>query len=149
MTLESPNALAPLPGLSLAEGEDLRAVFHPDLDQRLAYAGSLVALTSRRVCWQPAGAAWSSVGVEDGLRLERREHAGLGEMRVVRGAKTLARFFHTMAVAAEATQFADAFEMSQGKRCARPLAPADEQDGAELPASGKFPLFRLLRFAGR
>jgi ATP-binding cassette subfamily B protein len=141
------DGLAPLPGLSLAEGEDVRVVFRPDLDDHLVYAGSLVALTSQRVCWQPAGGPWSSVGLTATLRLERREHAGLGEMRVTQGARTVARFFHTLAVAKEATQFADAFETLQGKRRTRPLVPTEEQDGLELPVSGKFPLLRLLRFA--
>ena len=46
-------ALLPLAapaGLALAEGEVLRAVFRPDLDDKLHYAASVVALTSRRVC---------------------------------------------------------------------------------------------------
>jgi ATP-binding cassette, subfamily B, bacterial len=146
MTSASLPALAPLPGLPLAEGEEMRAVFHPDLDGRLAYAGSLVALTSQRLCWQTASASWSSVGLGGALHLQRREHAGLGEIRITQGTKTVARFFHTLAVAKEATQFSDAFETLQGKRRARPLAPAEDQDSAELTTSGKFPLLRLLRF---
>jgi ATP-binding cassette subfamily B protein len=147
MTRISSPALGALPGLGLADGEELRAVFRPDLDDRLAYAGSTVALTSQRVCWRPADGAWSSVAVTGGLRLERREHAGLGELRVGQGVQTVARFFHTLAVAKEATQFVDAFETLQGRQRTRPPAPADELEGAELPTSGKFPLLRLLRFA--
>jgi ATP-binding cassette subfamily B protein len=146
MTQASFQAVASLPGLSLVDGEELRAMFHPDLDHRLAYAGSCVALTSQRVCWQRAGGTWSSMDMGGGLRLERCEHAGLGEVRIVQGTRTVARFFHTLAVAKEATEFADAFETAQGKPRARPAAPADDEDSAH-PTSGKFPLLRLLRFA--
>ncbi len=143
-------ALPPLAapaGLALAEGEDLRAVFRPDLDDKLHYAPSTVALTSRRVCWQPAGGAWSSVALSPALLLDRRDYAGLAEMRVTDGARTVARFFHTLAAVEEATQFADAFEAQQGRAHARPMTLADDEDSAELPMSGKFPLFRLMRFA--
>jgi hypothetical protein len=119
--------LAPLPGLALAEGESLRAVFRPDLDERLRYAASTVALTSQRMCWQAAGAAWSSVALSPGLALDRREYAGLGELRVADGSRTVTRFFHTLAAAKEATEFWDAFEAQQGKTHThpRPVAPAE------------------------
>ncbi len=141
-----PSLAAPA-GLALAEGEDLRAVFRPDLDEKLRYAASAVALTSRRVCWQPAGAAWTAVALSPALRLDRRDYAGLAELRITDGARTVARFFHTLAAVKDATQFADAFEAQQGREHARPVTLADEEDSAELPISGKFPLFRLMRFA--
>ena len=141
--------LATLPGLAVAQGEELRAVFRPDLDEKLRYAQGLVALTSQRLCWQAGDGSWSSEAISPALVLERREYAGLGELRVVKADKGLARFFHTLAAAREATQFWDIFEAQQGKAHARPrpVAPADDQDSADLPVSGKFPLFRLLRFA--
>src|SRR5512140_1001065 len=105
-------ALPPLvtpPGLVLAEGESLRALFRPDLDAQLRYAESTLALTSRRLCWQ-GGASWSQAVLSPALVLDRREHAGLGELRIFEGERTLGRFFHTLAVGKELTAFADAFE---------------------------------------
>jgi ATP-binding cassette, subfamily B, bacterial len=140
-------ALVVPPGLALAAGEELRAVLRPDLDDKLRYAESVVALTSQRLCWQTAGGAWSSLALGPAVALDRREYAGLGELRVVDGERTVARFFHTLAVGKEASALWDAFEAQRGRRHARPVEPADEQDSAELPVSGKFPLLRLLRFA--
>ncbi|MBN2575512.1 MAG: DUF1854 domain-containing protein [Deltaproteobacteria bacterium] len=140
-------ALALPPGLALAAGEELRAVFRPDLDDQLHYAESMVALTSQRLCWQKAGGPWSALPLGDAVALERREYAGLGELRVVDDAKTVARFFHTLAAGKEASEIWDAFEARRGRRRARPLGPVDEPDGSEPPVSGKFPLLRLMRFA--
>jgi ATP-binding cassette subfamily B protein len=141
------SALLPaLPGLSLASGETLRAVFRPDLDAELRYVTTTLALTTARVCWQSADGAWSAVACAATLRLEQREHAGLGELRLLDGERTLARFFHTLAVAKEATELVDAFEAQQGKPRSRPVAPA-EDDSSELPSSGRFPLLRVMAFA--
>jgi ATP-binding cassette, subfamily B, bacterial len=146
MESKTPSLIA-TPGLSLAEGEILRATFAPDLDEQLHYAAGTVALTSRRLCWQSLGGAWSAVAMAPTLLLDRREYAGLGEMRVRDGGRTIARFFHTLAVAKEVTAFCDAFEAEQGRAHARPEAPAGDDDSAELPVTGKFPLVRLMRFA--
>ena len=136
----------PFPGLPLAAGEMLHAVFRADLDEQLAYVPSTVALTSARVCWQVGEGVWSSVDFDATFRLDQREYAGLGELRITDGARTVARFFHTLAVAKEATLFADAFETQLGRTRRRPVVLSDE-DSAELPVKGKFPLLRLMGFA--
>jgi ATP-binding cassette subfamily B protein len=149
MTDATSQILAPLPGLVLADGESVRAVFRPDLDEKIHYAAAAVALTSQRVCWQANGSAWSSAVLSPELRLDHREYAGLGELRLADGTGTLVRFFYTLAVGAGATQLLDAFEAQQGaaRSRPRPVAPTDDQDSSDLPVSGKFPLLRLLRFA--
>jgi ATP-binding cassette subfamily B protein len=153
MTEAAIPPLAVPPGLVLSPGESLVAVLRPDLDDELRYAtsrvGWLLALTSKRLCWQPAGGAWTALDIAPSLRLDRREYAGLSELRVVDGERIAARFFHTLAVGKEATQLWDAFEEIEGTARAqpRPVAPVDESDSAELPASGRYPLLRLLRFA--
>ncbi len=145
----SPLALTAPPELALADGESVHAIFAPDLDENLHYATSTLALTSQRLCWSAPDGTWAASVLTPGLRLDRREYAGLGELRVADGERTVVRRFHTLAVAKEVTLFADAFEAQQGKRHApaRPVAPADDQDSPELPVSGKFPLLRLLGFA--
>ncbi len=149
MTDAASSLLDPPLGLTLADGESVRAIFAPDLDEHLHYTASTLALTSMRVCWKAADGGWTACALTPGLRLDRREYAGLGEVRVIEGTRTVVRRFHTLAAAKEATEFADAFEAQQGKRQAhaRPVAPADEQDSSELPVSGRHPLLRLLGFA--
>jgi ATP-binding cassette subfamily B protein len=148
MDAQEPN-LPQLPGLALADGETLRVVFRPDLDEQLRYATGVVALTSSRICWQTRNAAWKSVRLSPSLRLHHREYSGLGELRLSDGTRTLARFFHTLAVGEGATQILDAFQVQPGaaKSRPRPVSPVDEQDSSDLPVSGKFPLVRLMRFA--
>jgi len=139
---------ATLPGLALAPNESVRAVFQPDLDTNLRYANGTVALTSARVCWQRQGEAWTEARLDRGLALERSEHAGLGELVLREGGQTRARWFHTLAVTEGAMRLIDAFEAQRGDAATqpRPRGPADEDSG-EHAVSGKFPLFRLMRFA--
>jgi ATP-binding cassette subfamily B protein len=148
MDAQEPN-LPQLPGLALADGETLRVVFRPDLDEQLRYATGVVALTSSRICWQTRNAAWKAVRLSPFLTLNHREYSGLGELRLSDGTRTLARFFHTLAVGQGATQMLDAFQAQPGatKSRPRPVSPVDEQDSSDLPVSGKFPLVRLMRFA--
>jgi ATP-binding cassette subfamily B protein len=144
------QVLPPLPELALAAGESLRAVFRPDLDEKLRYATGKVALTSRRLCWQGADGVWGAAPLSPTLVLAQREYAGLAELRISEGPKTLARFFHTMAASDEATALRDAFEAQQGaaRSRPRPQAPQDDSDEAdEAVVQGKFPLLRLLRFS--
>lgn len=130
MTDAAPPPLAVPPGLALAPDEKLRALFRPDLDAGLRYAESVVVLTSRRLCWQPAGGGWSSLDVAPAVVLERREYAGLGELRIVDGGRTVARFFHTLAVGKDATLLWDAFAEQKG------TAPALQPSWATWAAAG-------------
>jgi ATP-binding cassette subfamily B protein len=147
MSALTEKSSAPPPGLVLGDGEGVRALFVADLDDKLGFARTTVALTSRRLCWKSDAGAWTCVAITGALAAQRREHGGLCELRLRDGERLIARFFHTLAVAKEVTQFCDTIAGQHGQGGARPAAPADESDSAELPVSGKFPLFRLLRFA--
>ncbi len=140
---------ASLPGLALGQGERVCATFRPDLDTELRYADGVVALTSTRICWQGRGEAWAETRLGGNVSLERSEHAGLGELQLRKGGKTVARWFHTLAAAQGAIDLLDAFEAQRGSAEARPRprAPGDEEDSAEHAVTGKFPLLRLMRFA--
>jgi ATP-binding cassette subfamily B protein len=142
------QVLPPLPDLALASGESLRAVFRPDLDEKLRYGAGVVALTSQRLCWQGANGAWCAAPLSPTLVLAQREYAGLAELRISEGPKTLARFFHTMAASDEATALLDAFEAQHGAARSRPRPEAPQDDEPdEAVVRGKFPLLRLLRFS--
>jgi ATP-binding cassette, subfamily B, bacterial len=144
---ETDQLLAPPSGLSLAPGEGLRALFHSDLDENLRLVGSCVALSSTRLHWSMGTGAWTSVAFDKSLALEHREYAGLGELRLIDGERTLARFFHTLAVAKQATEFVDAFEAQRGKPRHRPPPPDPVDDELEPSGRGRFPLLRVLSFA--
>jgi ATP-binding cassette subfamily B protein len=134
--------------LELATGENLRATFEPDLDERLRYGRDEVALTSARLCWRKQGGAWNEIRLGATVTLERREHAGLGELQLREDGKTVVRWFHTLAVGEGAMHLLDAFEAQRGGGAAapRPRAPGDD-DSAEQRTTGKYPLLRLMRFA--
>ena len=142
------QVLPPLPELALGSGESLCAVFRPDLDEKLHYAAGTIALTSQRLCWRDSIGAWCAAPLSPMLVLAQREYAGLAELRISEGPKTLARFFHTMAASDEATALRDAFEAQQGATRSRPRPEAPQDDEPdEAVVQGKFPLLRLLRFA--
>ncbi len=136
-------------GLELRPGEELRAVFHPDLDADLAYGPGLVALTTERVSYRMGERAFGSVELGDGVELGHREHAGLGELTLSDGAGLSLRFFHTLARAREVTLFLDAYAALRSGPGALVHA-RHEQDEDELdspPSSSRRPLLRLVTFA--
>ncbi len=146
MTAALQTSTAPQ-GLTLAPGENLHASFSPDLDEQLRYAQGEVVLTSARVCWRKQGGPWAEVRLGAGVGLEQREHAGLGELRVRDHGKTVARWFHTLAVAESAMHLLDAYEAQQGRAGTRPRPQGPGEEADEQRVTGKFPLLRLMRFA--
>ncbi len=144
---ENEQLLTPPAGLNLAPGEHLRALFHSDLDENLRFVSTCVALGSARLHWKISSGAWTSVALDDALVLESREHAGLGELHLTDGKRTVARFFHTLAVAKQATAFVDVFDAERGRPRHRPPLADEVKDEPEPAARGRFPLLRVLAFA--
>src|SRR5688572_11597102 len=90
------KADTPALNVPLENDEELRAIFHPDLDENLHYAQSLVVATSRRILLQK-GEAFTSFPRTVSLTVKREEHAGVGDLRVMEGGKTLLRLRYTLA----------------------------------------------------
>ncbi|MFZ5893237.1 MAG: DUF1854 domain-containing protein [Myxococcota bacterium] len=137
-------------GLELDDGEEVRAVFRPDLDDALRYASQLVVLTDRRVCAQSQEGSWHCEPLDESSALAHREHGGVGELRLLQAGHGVLRFRHTLAEAEGLAAFRQAFEaleLSGARRAqAQALAPLDE--GVDVPVkSGRMPLLRLLAFA--
>jgi ATP-binding cassette subfamily B protein len=150
MMEHTPESVLIVPdGLQLAAGESLRAVFRPDLDEKLHYGPSTIALTNRRIWCQVPGKPIEEIILSSDLRCERREHAGLSEVRLLSANELRAHWFHTLAETLGATQFADALEAlrSEGKPPLRPRPNAPETDDTPIVVPSRFPLLRLLRFA--
>ena len=134
----------------LLPGESLRAVFQPDLDDRLKYHEGLVVLTDRRLLAR-AGAdlhAWPLAQVE---RLQARDRGGLATLEALGPSARLACWYHTVGRAAAAHDLVDAFDRLTAGHA--PDGP-DRDDDLAVP-EGEKPtapvnvrsLFRLFRFA--
>ncbi|HVU05790.1 MAG TPA: DUF1854 domain-containing protein [Polyangiaceae bacterium] len=139
------------PPFTLPAGETVLAVFRPDLDERLAYAPAVVALTTTHLRYRDAKGGETSWPLGPALTLRRAEHHGLGELTVLDGETAVACFRFTLREQAAAVALADAFEthVHGAPKRRRDHAPPETED--ELPPSNvgrvRFPLGRLLAFA--
>jgi ATP-binding cassette subfamily B protein len=112
-----------LVGESLQPGESPLTWFEPDLNIRLRYTPALVVLTDRRVLsfeWDPAarengrpsGSPKSSESwlLTEEMRLEARDHAGLGTLELIDSSGLRAWWRYTAARAAPARRIVDRLE---------------------------------------
>lgn len=126
----------------LASGEQLVAIFEPDLNTRLDFADGLVALTDRRVLAIEGdsrdsvnaanganGKNWRSWPIKQISELRIRESAGLGALDFLGPAALEATWQYTMARSAPAVQFVQAFrdlattDQPKHKKATAALAP--------------------------
>ena len=136
----------------LEPGESLRAVFQPDLDDRLRYAEGLVVLTDRRLLAREApGAEVHSWPLDRVVRLQARDRGGLGTLEALGPSARLACWYHTVGRAGAARDLADAFDrLAGGHGLGEPAQddelPVPEGEKSATPANVRS-LFRLFRFA--
>jgi len=136
----------------LLPGESLRAVFQPDLDDRLRFCEGLVLLTDRRLLSREApGAevrAWPLDQVE---RLQTRDRGGLGTLEALGPSARLHCWFLTVGRASAARDLVDAFDRLVAGHASDPSEPSDElavPEGEKPTAPVNLrSLFRLFRFA--
>jgi ATP-binding cassette subfamily B protein len=130
--------------LGLAPGERVLAWFEPDLDQRLNYSASLLALTQRRLISVPAedgrpGTRKRAIDereswpIDAATTLSRKEQGGVGILELLGPHGRLTYWRYTAARSAASRRFEHAFRMSQ----AAGLSPAD--GAAREPARGICP----------
>jgi ATP-binding cassette, subfamily B, bacterial len=126
----------------LAPGERVLAVFRPDLDHALRFAESIVVVTSSRVWFRDAEGRGGELLRDEPIEVERREHAGVCELFLRRGAER-GRFRYTLARAREAASLAEALG-----RPREPAgdAPVDDEEEVAAPQE-RAPLLRLLALA--
>ena len=85
--------------------------FELDLDARLNYASGLVVLTDRRLLAHAAEAGgWQSFELSTGLRLSRRDHAGVGSLELFDDTGRLALWRYTLGGDIAAGRLIDQFE---------------------------------------
>jgi ATP-binding cassette subfamily B protein len=136
----------------LAPGESLRAVFQPDLDDRLKYCEGLVVLTDRRLLSRGGPDnqlhAWPLAQV---ARLQAHDRGGLATLEALGPSARLACWYHTVGRAAAARDLVDAFDrLAAGHQPGGPDLdddlPVPEGEKPTTPVNVRS-LFRLFRFA--
>jgi ATP-binding cassette, subfamily B, bacterial len=134
----------------LGSGEQLVAFFEPDLNARLDFADGLVALTDRQVLAiegdsrdseTPASGAngknWRSWPIKQISELRIRESAGLGALDFIGPTALEATWQYTMAQAAPAPQFVQAFrELSNNDQSKHAKAKAAVLAPSICPSCG-------------
>jgi len=136
----------------LAPGESLRAVFQPDLDDRLHFCEGLVVLTDRRLLSKEGpDAEVRSWPLHQVKRLQAHDRGGLGTLEALGSTERLHCWYLTVGRASAAGDMVDAFDrLAAGHGSAKP----DQDDELTVP-EGEKPtapvnlrsLFRLFRFA--
>lgn len=155
---------------ALLPGERLRACLETDLDERLHFADGLIAVTDRRLlALDLRSASWQSWPLQQGLRLEHLDHAGVGRLELFDAERRLACWRYTLqrnsAALGVIAEFnacreglgnetaADGQRSTQEAcpRCQAPLPPAQDEcpacAGAAEEAPSTLTLLRLWRFA--
>ena len=152
----------------LAAGERVLASLEIDLDERLRFGDGLVVVTDRSISARvPGSSAWQDWALRDDLMLRKRDHAGVGTLELVDGARRIDHWCFTLGRDTAAQRLLEALELAQAARAsgtdARRPPPRCTRCQAELPAgSDECPacapapaeaapstwvLFRLWRFA--
>src|ERR1041384_8566966 len=99
-----------LSGISLDEGEVVRAVFRHDLNELLTFSPGIVVLTSTHLRFGRPGEALRAIRLRSDMRLERTEHNGVCAFMLTMGDKPVAKFCFTLREQASATEFREAFD---------------------------------------
>ena len=109
------NALDTLPpDIPLQAGERVVAVLVTNLDAQLRFAHGTVGLTSRRLTARAAGASdWQTWPLAAGLRLQRRDHAGVAMLELLDDKQRLACWRYTLAQQDAAARLMASFEQQQ------------------------------------
>jgi ATP-binding cassette subfamily B protein len=134
----------------LAPGESLRAVFQPDLDDRLSSArGWWCSPTA--ACWREQGAELRAWPLDQVARLQARDRGGLGTLEAFGPSARLHCWYHTVGRASAARDLADAFDRLAAGHGSGGMSEDDElavPEGEKPTAPVNLrSLFRLFRFA--
>ncbi len=135
--------------LPLDPGEELLAVFHPDLNGKKEFDRASVALTSRRLRHRAAPGGWNELALTADTALERRELNGVGEVHVIQAGQSVYSWAHTLAQARAAADLVEAFAGLHGapdSRAPRRAVPETDVWERASPPGGS-PLFRLMGLA--
>ncbi len=129
----------------LAPDERVLAVFRPDLNQSLRFSDGVVIVTTARAWFRDEQGVGGELLRDQPIEVERREHAGVCELFLRRGAGRT-RFRYTLAQASGAAAIAAA--LGRGAQEAEAGARPEEEEEEEAAAPPKrSPLLRLLAFA--
>ena len=107
---------APLPDFwqaeaqaQLAPGEAVLAWLETDLDVQLRFSRGLLLLTDRRFLAREPGGTWRIWTWRQNLKLERRDHAGVGHLELADEASLLSAWHYTLGLDESARRLAQCF----------------------------------------
>ncbi len=106
--------------------ESVVAWLELDLTRLLHFAQGIVVLTNQRWLAKPPGeASWRHWHLQPGLRLDHRDHAGIGTLDLCNSSGLLARWRHTLGRDSAVRRLTDQFnEQIQARVEQRPVVPA-------------------------
>ena len=93
----------------LAPGEAVLAWLETDLDAQLRFSRGLLLLTDRRLLAGDANGTWRDWPWRQGLKIERRDHAGVGHLELTDAASLLAAWHYTLGLDESARRLAQCF----------------------------------------
>ncbi|MBK5914373.1 ABC transporter [Rhodocyclus purpureus] len=152
----------------LAGGETIFGWLETDLDERLRFASGIIVLTDRRLLARGADdSEWRQWPLVAGMKLVRRDHAGVGSLSLSDSGGLLMLWRYTLAEDAAAGRLIEQFgrrlaarlsglqpeppERAVCPHCKNPLPPGEDdcpQCSREIhEAPSTWTLFRLWRFA--
>jgi len=95
---------------NLRNGETIFGWLETDLDAKLCFASGIVVLTDRRLLARGLGDAdWQQWPLVAGMRLARRDHAGVGSLELFNGKGLVARWRYTLSGDAAAGRLIEQF----------------------------------------
>jgi len=150
-------ALAPDDGGALPEhllepDESIQAWLRTDLSTQLRFVPGTVVLTTKRLLANgPEDEDWQAWALHPGMKLDHRDHAGVGTLELHDSQRRLAVWRYTLKHSAAALQLVERFDRLRGQKPGP--APGNTDDAlmpgaapsADTPSS--WALLRLWRFA--
>ena len=132
---------------TLAPQESLLATLELDLDARLQFAPTRLALTDQRLLAN-LGEGWQAWPLSPELALHHDDHAGVGALELRDAASRLACWRYTLGCEPRVRAFAARFDLAQTGTPAAPIEDISTEVAEETPEErGGWALLRLWRFA--
>ena len=167
-TIPLPDTWAPVVEAQLAKEEKVLSWLEIDLNVSLHFTKGLIVLTDRRLLARTADSAeWQLHKLQPGLRLTRRDHAGVGSLELFDAGGRLAHWRYTLGQDIAAGRLIDHFDqqlefLATGDlpappaqalcpKCETPLLAGQDEcpvcGKEELTPPSTWTLFRLWHFA--
>lgn len=132
--------------------ESIQAWLRTDLSTQLQFAAGMVVLTNKRLLAKgPQDEEWQAWTLHPGMKLEHRDHAGVGTLELHDSQRRLAVWRYTLKHGVPALQLVERFDRLRGQKPGpASVSPEDALlagTAQSRDASSSWALLRLWRFA--